>query len=346
VDKSAIINALRGLNPIGSAEAMVVGENAAGPAEKRDLARAKKGAKGTGWFKDPVADLWGKEIPDDRYQTTNMPALLGTAFKGTPAGGPIQDYLDHPEYFQRVPNAAIGAVLSEPLPDGALGMYTPPVGSNPGKFPGYITLSPNMANPQSGWGGSGMPGDVALHELQHQADVMGGYDDAKRKDALAPMAATDAQRYLLNPTEIRARVTAQRRHFTPTERARFSPVQHMALEANRASTPNADLLYGMGSKDEEMKLLAEALRDTGSNKALMMQKIVGNPASGTGSIEVQQGKVGDFPDQPGKQRHWRSRSGDRTQAELAQKLEGGNALMQVYERDGKGGVVHTGNKVY
>jgi hypothetical protein len=323
VDKAAVIKALRGLSPISSANAMVIGENAAGPAEKRDLARAKKGVKGTGWFKDPVADLWGKEISDEGYGKKNvyspiseearpwMDTMLALPnskiFPGTLATP--EELVEHDEYFQRVPdiakNTEVRVLPNAGTDEGTLGAYWPQ-GAQFGQWSGdSLTLAAGDVY------GAAKPEDVFLHEMQHQADFRAGYDDNKRKDSLAPMAADERKRYLLNPTEIRARTTAQRQKFTDTERARLPYRANQAIEANRVARPDSELTYGANpsSAVAERNALLRALRDYSAKEEgspmsfdsaqLMKAKMTGEPAALTG--------VGGSPERPGVQRKWRSK---------------------------------------
>jgi hypothetical protein len=184
--------------------------------------------------------------------------------------------------------------------------------SKPGLQAFYLAKDDSLEDPGS-FGlvsGTKEPAKYMHHELQHQVDDLEG--GALNVKSLADEGVSPFQQYKMKPSEIRARVTEQRRKFTDIERARYPYSQHLEVETARSMNPSSNTVY---ESQDDIDATIERLRNLGVSAEArdeIVRKILPEGVSYEGA------GVGSYPDQPGKQRHWRTGAGSRTWAELEQ----------------------------
>jgi hypothetical protein len=295
----------RSLNPIPSAEGMVLDAENLGPAELmeiRDSIKAKRNHPD--YFFDPQLGSIGKEISDQGakinkfgMQGLKKPMLMKLSEVDKPRIRQLKDVFSHPELYQRTEFGETPVVNKTDNPN-ILGSFNPTQEFQGSVYPEHYTLNTDRGDVR----------ETLIHEGQHQADFQS--ENARNKFLSGPEVVAGSPEYMVDPFETRARTTEQRGTFSNLDRERFPYVEHLNFERERSAIPQADVVPSSGST-QEVELLINKLRELGYDKGSeeeLARRIFG--------INEPLGKPGDYPDQPGKQRHWRSGASGRTYAEI------------------------------
>jgi hypothetical protein len=208
-----VFEALNGINPISTAQASFVGENASG-LDKKVLQTAKKMEsngvdrdtiwKTTGWFKGGDGK-WRIELDDsDSDVTDDYHAALGEFREdGKTRVANLDQMLSHPKLFEAYPKLGKTKVLVGNMPRGLENAR----GAMSSKY-GVMFMNGEEREHQS---------DTMLHESQHGVDGFAGFDygePGKRGGKLLQ----DEKRYFRMPGEAQAYNVENRRSMTTEER--------------------------------------------------------------------------------------------------------------------------------
>lgn len=213
-------------------------ENAAGAGDDAALA-----AKATGT--EPGSSIVGKELIDGQYMAEIMDDLTQMrnlekirvaekAVDGTPLNGKVGtlgDFLpESGELFSAYPWMKDVPVVTRPKKGSAFGASFGSTSADPKTFQLNIDVPADGGNLDEEH-----IANVLVHELQHG---MQRFEDLPSNMLGANSRAAGWIPYMANPGEIMARVTEQRKKWTPEQRRALSFRDHWKAELNRLSEGN------------------------------------------------------------------------------------------------------------
>lgn len=138
----------------------------------------------------------------------------------------LEDAYVHPDLFKAEP-ALSDVLVSKGVSDPKnAGEYWQRTGGGINALPGRVGFK-NMPDPSDSWSISRFDNTIR-HETQHAVDDAAGILNTDSHPAL-----WDTSKYWTKPSEVRARLAAERWGFSPTGRQKYSFDQHMQDEVRR-----------------------------------------------------------------------------------------------------------------